>query len=131
MKLLSLIMLAACFNVFADETCRTSIYDFRITNSYIEATGQGEYIRIPYTDVRTLSRRSRTDFKNMINNLSDDINTDVVLTQTEAMLLERFTLTAAPGTEDIVGMLYTKGYNRSGLLVVRYMVTDDGAYRCN
>jgi hypothetical protein len=130
MKLLSFIVLAASFNVFADETCFSSLYDFRITNSYIEATGQGEYIRIPYTNVRTLSRRSRTDFKAMIKNLSDDINTDVVLSQTEAELLERFTLTAADGREDIIGMLYAKGYDKSGFLIVRYMVTEDGAYRC-
>lgn len=130
MKLLSLILLATSFNVIADETCLTSIYDFRITNSYIEATGQGEHVRVPYSDVRTLSRRSRTDFKSMIRNLSDEINTDVILTQTEAAQLEHFTLTAADGHEDIIGMLYAKGYDKSGMLVVRYMVTEDGAYRC-
>ena len=130
MKLLFLLLLLSSFSVFADETCFTSIYDFRITNSYIEATGQGEYVRIAYSDVRTLSRRSRSDFKSMIANLSDELNADVVLSIDEAALIERFTLTMADGTEEITGMMYTKAYDKSGMLVVRYIVTKDGAYRC-
>ncbi len=131
MKLLSFIFLFASFNVLADETCLTSIYDFKITNNYIEVTGQGEHIKIPYNEFRTLSRRSRSDFKAFIGVLSDDINTDVVLTQTEIKLLERFALTVADGTEEIIGVMYAKGYDKAGLLIVRYMVTEDGAYRCN
>lgn len=130
MKTLSLIMLMASLSAFADETCKTSLYDFRITNKYIQADGQGEHVRIPYSEMRSLSRRSRTDFKALLNTLSDDINTDIILTKTERMTIARFSLTVADGNEELIGMMYAKGYDEGGQLLVRYMVTEDGSYRC-
>lgn len=130
MKTLSLVLLLSSFAAVADETCKTSLYDFRITNSYIQADGQGDHVRIPYSEMRSLSRRSRTDFKALLNTLSDEINTDIILTKTEKTNLERFSLTVADGNEELIGMMYAKGYDRAGQLIVRYMVTEDGAYRC-
>lgn len=130
MKTLSLVILLASFSALADETCKTSLYDFRITNTYIQADGQDEHVRIPYTEMRSLSRRSRTDFKALVNTLSDDITTDIILTKTERMNIARFSLTVADGNEELIGMMYTKGYDVDGHLIVRYMVTEDGSYRC-
>jgi primosomal protein N' len=130
MKIISLLVLLFSFAALADETCKTSLYDFRITNSYIEAKGQGENVRLPYHEVRTLSRRSRADFKALINILKDQIETDDVLTPNEAALIERFALTVADGQEELLSMMYAKAYNKKGLIVVRYMVTENGSYRC-
>lgn len=130
MKTLSLAILLTSLSVFADETCKTSLYDFRITNQYIQADGQGEYIRIPYSEMRSLSRRSRTDFSRLLRRLSDEINTDIILSKTEKTIITRFSLTVADGHADLIGMMYAKGYDEEGQLIVRYMVTEDGSYRC-
>lgn len=130
MKTLSLFLLLTSFAAMADETCRTSLYDFRITNKYIQADGQGEHVRIPYSEMRTLSRRNRTDFKNLIRTLSDEITTDSVLTKTESTLIERFSLTVADGHEELIGMMYAKAFDEQGQIVARFMVTEDGSYRC-
>lgn len=130
MKAFSLVVLLFSFAALADETCTTSLYDFRITNSYIEAKGNGENVRLPYHEVRTLSRRSRSDFKALINILKDQIETDEVLTETEIALIDRFALTVADGYEELLSMMYAKAYDKQGHLIVRYMVTENGSYRC-
>ncbi len=130
MKVFSLVVLFFSFAALADETCKTSLYDFRITNSYIEARGQGDNVRLPYHEVRSLSRRSRSDFKALINILKDQIETDEVLTQTEIALIERFALTIADGYQELLSMMYAKAYDKKGHIVVRYMVTENGSYRC-
>ncbi len=130
MKAISLVVLLFSFAALADETCKTSLYDFRITYSYIEAKGEGETVRLPYHEIRTLGRRSRSDFKALINILKDEIETDEVLSQTEVSLIDRFSLTAAHGHEEFLSMMYSKAYDKQGMLVVRYMVTENGSYRC-
>lgn len=130
MKAFSLVVLLFSFAALADETCKTSLYDFRITNSYIEAKGNGENVRLPYHEVRTLSRRSRSDFKALINILKDQIETDEVLTETEIALIDRFALTVADGHEELLSMMYAKAYDKQGHIIVRYMVTENGSYRC-
>lgn len=130
MKFLSILLFFLTFPALADEVCRSSENDFFITDSYIEARGQGERVRIPHSHVRSLSRRRQNDFKDLINILKDQMETDQVLSETEILSLDRFALTVANGTKEIVSMMYVKGYDREGQLIVRYMVTGNGSYRC-
>jgi hypothetical protein len=130
MKIISTLLVLLSLNAFADETCNTTKYDFRITNSYIEVDGNGDHYKMHYDEVRSLSRRNLSDFKTLLNSLSDETNTDEPLSIDEASLIERFSLTVADDKVDLLGIMYAKGYAKSGLIVARYMVTDGGAYRC-
>lgn len=130
MKLIYLLVLLTSFTVFADETCQTSLYDFRITSSYIQGSGQGVHVRIAYNEQRTLSRRNLSDFKELISTLSDASNTDEILTNNDVTALDRFSITVADGAEGLISLKYVKGYDQSGMLIVRYMITQNGAFRC-
>lgn len=130
MKLISLVFILLLSTAFADETCSTSLYDFRITKNYIESAGQNGTIRVGYSEVRTLSRRNYSDFMEFVSTLTNEISTDEILTQSEAAQVYRFSLTLADDFEDLVGLMYAKGYDKSGYLIVRYVLTDNGAYRC-
>lgn len=114
----------------ADETCSTCDHDFRISSNYIEASGRGEHVKIPYDQMRTLSQNNRNDFKTLVNTLLDHTKTDEVLLAEEAARLYRFSLTVADAKENFVTLKYIKGYDASGMLVVRFMITEEGAFRC-
>lgn len=130
MKLISLVLLFVSFVAMADETCSTSLFDFKITKKYILASGNGQTLKYSYDEVRSLSRRNQSDFMQFVSTLTNEISTDEVMTQAELGEVERFSLTVADDYEELIGMMYAKGYNKQGYLVVRYMLTDDGAYRC-
>lgn len=130
MKIFLVLILLASFSAFADETCQTSLYDFKITSSYIQARGQGLHIRIEYREVRSLSRRSMSDFKAMINLLSDADSTDDVLTTYEVPQIDRFSITVADGNEGLITLKYIKSYDQSGMLFNRFMMTQNGVLRC-
>lgn len=130
MKLFLLLVLMTSFSVFADETCQTSLYDFRITSSYIQGRGQGQHVRVDYAELRTLSRRNLNDFNLLLNSLTDANNTDQVLSRSEVIMLDRFSITVADGNEGLISLKYVKGYDQSSMLMVRYMMTQDGVFRC-
>lgn len=130
MKLFLVLILMISFGAFADETCQTSLYDFKITNSYIQARGQGLHLRIEYNEIRSLSRRSMSDFKAMINLLSDADSTDDVLTTYEVPQIDRFSITVADGNEGLITLKYIKSYDQSGMLLNRFMMTQNGVLRC-
>ena len=130
MKLFLLLVLMTSFSVFADETCQTSQYDFRITKSYIQGTGHGQHVRVAYDELRTLSRRNLTDFNLLLDSLKDANNTDQILSRSEVILLDRFSITVADGSEGLISLTYVKGYDNSGYLIVRYMMTQNGVFRC-
>ena len=62
MKMLLGLLLLGSISAYADETCETNFYDFRITNSYIESYGNSGTIRLPYTHMRSLSINNLGDF---------------------------------------------------------------------
>jgi hypothetical protein len=127
------LLLVVCLmglNAFADQTCSTQSYDFRITDSYIEAQGRGLEIKVPYHQMRSLSQNSRSDFKAMVKRLSDITLTDEVLSLDEASRLHRFSITVADDVEELITLKYIKGYDNSGVLVARFMINQDRAYRC-
>jgi hypothetical protein len=131
MKLLSLLLVLVSFSAFADQTCLTSTYEFRITKHFIEATGGEVEVRIPYLDVRSISSNNRNSFDSLIQRLSDDSSTDVVLNNTEISRIQRFSLTLADGSEDFIGkMMYIKGFDKAGLLIARFMFVDQSNFRC-
>jgi hypothetical protein len=126
-------LLVVCFfslNALADQTCSTQSYDFRITDSYIEAQGRGLEIKVPYHQMRSLSQNSRGDFKALLKRLSDITQTDEPLSLDEASRLYRFSITVADDVEELITLKYIKGYDESGILVVRFMINQDRAYRC-
>lgn len=124
------VMALFSLSALADETCSTSLYDFRITSNYIEAKGQNEHVRLTTDGVRTLVRRQRREFKALLEVLSNELETDVILRPDEAKKLDRFSLNVADGKQDLIGAMYAKGYDERGQLLVRYMVTENGSYRC-
>lgn len=128
--LLSLVLLLGSILAHADETCETNFYDFRITSSYIESFGNSGTVRLPYSHLRSLSINNLGDFKALIRSLSDEVRTDGVLTSSESSRLTRFSISVADGAEELVSLKYIKGYDKSGILVVRYMITDGGTLRC-
>ena len=128
-KFLALLSLF-CFNALADQTCSTQSYDFRITDSYIEAQGRGLEIKVPYHQMRSLSQNSRGDFKALVKRLSDSTLTDEALSTDEALRLYRFSITVADDVEELITLKYIKGFDESGLIVVRFMINQDRAYRC-
>lgn len=130
MKFISLIVLFLSFSALADETCISHPFNFRITRSYIEVTGPSDDLRISYDEVRTLSRRSSADFKELIKTLSNTVNTEDVLTTDEASEIERFSLTVADGHEELLSVMYAKAYNKFGMIVARFMTSAGNAYRC-
>lgn len=132
MKLLSLLLVFLSFSAHADQTCLTPTYEFRITKHFIEAISGEDTIRIPYTEVRGISRNNgRNNFDLLIQAFSDQDSTDVVLTEAERMRLDRFSLTLADGAEELMGkMMYVKGYDKTGLLIVRFMMVDQSSFRC-
>jgi hypothetical protein len=130
MKMLLGLLLLGSISAYADETCETNFYDFRITNSYIESYGNSGTVRLPYTHMRSLSINNLGDFKALIHSLSDEITTDGVLTSTEISRLTRFSITVADGAEELVSLKYIKGFDKSGILMLRYMITDGGTLRC-
>lgn len=132
MKLLSLLLVLISFSAFADQTCQTPTYNFRITKHFIEATGEDVEVRIPYTDVRAVSlNNGRNNFEFLIQTLSDSSSTDHVLTKEEISRIERFSLTLADGSEDLMGkMMYIKGFDKAGLLITRFMIVDQSNFRC-
>lgn len=133
MKWLSLLLVFLCFSALADQTCVTSTFEFRITKHFIEATGGEDKIRIPYSEVRGISlNNSRNNFNLLTQALSDQSSTDIVLSASELSRLERFSLTLADGGEELVmrKLMYLKGYDKTGLLIVRYMVVDQSHFRC-
>jgi hypothetical protein len=117
-------------HAFADQTCSTQSYDFRITDSYIEAQGRGLEIKVPYHQMRSLSQNARGDFKAMLKRLSDSTLTDEALSEDEASRLYRLSITVADDVEELITLKYIKGYDESGVLVVRFMINQDRAYRC-
>lgn len=125
MKLLSLLLVLLSFSALADQTCVTPTFEFRITKSFIEATVGEEVYRIPYTEVRSISlNNGRNNFEMILQSLSD-------LSSTEISRLDRFSLTLADGGEELMGkMMYVKGFDKTGLLIVRYMVVDQSSFRC-
>lgn len=131
MKLLSLLLVLFSFSAFADQTCLTSTYEFRITKHFIEATDGIEEIRIPYSDVRSISINNRNNFDPLIHRLSDDFSTDVVLSKNEMSRITRFSLTLADGTENLIRkMMYIKAFDKYGLLIARFMLIDQSNSRC-
>jgi hypothetical protein len=132
MKLLSLLLVLISYSAIADQTCLTSTYEFRITKHFIEANGGEVEVRIPYSDVRSVTlNNSRNNFEILIQSLSDSDSTDVILTKAETSRIERFSLTLADGSEEFIGkMMYVKGFDKSGLLIVRFMIVDQSKFRC-
>lgn len=131
MKLLSLLLVLVSFSAFADQTCLTPTYEFRITKHFIEALGGEDVVRIPYSDVRSISSNNRNSFDPLIQRLSDDSSTDVVLNKNEISRISRFSLTLADGSEDLIGkMMYIKGFDKAGQLIVRFMFIDQSNFRC-
>ncbi len=132
MKLLSLLLVLISFSAIADQTCLTPTYEFRITKHFIEATGGEFEVRIPYSDVRSITlNNSRNNFEYLIQSLSDPDSTDVILTKAEISRIDRFSLTLADGSEEFIGkMMYVKSFDKSGLLILRYMIVDQSKFRC-
>jgi hypothetical protein len=117
-------------SVFADQTCETRDYIFRITDSYIEASGRGVEIKVPYHQMRSLSQNSRGDFKSLIKRLSESAVNDEALTLEEASQIYRFSITVADDVEELVTLKYIKAYAESGMIVARFMLSQDTVYRC-
>ena len=132
MKLLSLLLVLVSFSALADQTCLTPTYEFRITKHFIEAKGGEEEIRLLYSDVRSISRTNgRNNFDLLIQNLTDASSTDIVLSALEISRIDRFSITLADGAEELMGkMMYIKGFDKTGLLITRYMIVDQSNFRC-
>ena len=133
MKLLSLLLVLISFSALADQTCLTTTYEFRITKHFIEANDGEDQIRIPYSDVRSVSRvNGRNNFEYIIQRLSENEGSESALSKEEIERIDRFSMILADGSEELIGkMLYIKGFDKTGLLIVRYMILDQSHFRCH
>ena len=130
MKLLASLLFFISVSSFADETCETSNGLFKITNTSISMSGNGDRIRVRYDDVRSITPRNSNDFQRFISILKDSMQTDYVLTDKEAVRVGRFSLTVADDKVDLMSLIYLKAFDLDGFLMARFMFTEDGAWRC-